>query len=61
MFIIQHINPSYVVFAIHDNVPQLTNDDSLALEFEILSEAENAVSSIGGYWIILEKNNQNID
>jgi len=55
MFIIQHINPSYVVFAIHDNVPQLTNDDSLALEFETLEEAELAVNGIGGDWIILEK------
>ena len=61
MFIIQHINPSYVIIAIHNNVPQLTNDDSLALEFETLPEVEAAVSSIGGYWIILEKNNQNID
>jgi hypothetical protein len=60
MFIIQHITPSYVVFAIHDNVPQLTNDDSLALEFETL-EAEIAVSEMGGDWIIIEKDNQNID
>lgn len=57
MFIIQHINPSYVVFAIHDNVPQLTNDDSLALEFETKQEAEIAVREMGGDWIILEKNN----
>lgn len=57
MFIIQHINPSYVIIAINDNVPQLTNDDSLALEFETKQEAEIAVSEMGGDWIILEKNN----
>lgn len=55
MYIIQHLNPSYVVIAINDNVPQLTNDDSLALEFETLEEAELAVNGIGGDWIILEK------
>lgn len=54
MYYIQHINPSYVIFAIHDNVPQLTNDVSLALEFETLEAAKQAVEAIGGEWIILE-------
>ena len=54
MYYIQHINPSYFVFAIHDNVPQLTNDVSLALEFETYEDAKKAVDAIGGEWIILE-------
>ena len=54
MYIIQHINPSYVVFAIHDNVPQLTNDVSLALKFETHEDATKAVDAMGGEWIILE-------
>ena len=54
MYYIQHINPSYVVFAINDNVPQLTNDISLALEFETHEDAKQAVDAIGGEWIILE-------
>lgn len=50
---IQHANPSYVIIAINDNVPQLTNDVSLALQFETIEAAEQAVNDIGGEWIIL--------
>mgnify|MGYP003450705814 FL=1 len=55
MYIIQHTNPSYIIFAINDNVSQLTNDESLALEFETYDDAEKKIKDIEGEWIIKEK------
>jgi len=49
MYIIQHINPSYLIFAVNDNIPQLTNDESLAKEYTTHEEAEEEVIRIGAF------------